>query len=151
MKTTANNQRLPVLLCAVLMAAMALFAGCSDSSAENPSFPVTSGETISDVIVTLGQGSTAFYLTVTDQTGTQSHFAIHTDAETVGEALLELGLIEGEAGPYGLYVKTVHGITADYDTDKTYWAFYIDGDYAVSGVDQTQIQPHGAYELKVEQ
>ena len=59
-------------------------------------------------------------------------------------------LLEGEEGPYGLYVKVVNGIRADYDKDKVYWAFYVDGDYAVSGVDVTEIQAGSEYALRVE-
>ena len=55
----------------------------------------------------------------------QVTFTIKTDKDTVGAALLEHGLIAGEEGAYGLYVKQVNGITADYDVDQTYWSFYI--------------------------
>lgn len=44
----------------------------------------------------------------------------------------------------------VNGIIADYDVDKTYWAFYINGEYAMSGVDTTKIEEGAAYSLKVE-
>ena len=71
---------------------------------------------------------------VVDKEGTETSFEIHTDKKMVGEALQECGLLEGEDGPYGLYVKTVNGITADYDVDQTYWAFYINGEYAMTGV-----------------
>ena len=74
-------------------------------------------------------------------------FTIHTDKATVGEALLEHGLIAGEAGPYGLYIKEVNGIRADYDTDQSYWAFYINGEYALSGVDTTEITEGSIYQL----
>ena len=74
-------------------------------------------------------------------------FTIKTDKDTVGEALFEHKLIDGEEGQYGLYVKTVNGITADYDTDKSYWAFYIDGEYAISGVDSTEITEGVTYQL----
>ena len=66
------------------------------------------------------------------------------------EALLAEGLIEGENGAYGLYVKKVNGIVADYDIDKTYWAFYINGEYAMSGVDTTEIVEGATYSFKVE-
>ena len=69
---------------------------------------------------------------------------------TVGDALLEHNLIEGEDGDYGLYVKKVNGITADYDADKTYWAFYIDGEYAMTGVDATDVEAGKTYTFKVE-
>ena len=74
-------------------------------------------------------------------------FTIHTDAETVGEALLNLGIIAGENSQYGLYIKQVNGMTADYDIDQTYWAFYINGEYAMSGVDTTPITEGNIYSL----
>lgn len=95
----------------------------------------------------MGEGETMFYFTVTDVDGSFAGFEIHTDATTVGEALLALELIAGDESEYGLYVKTVNGITADYDTDKTYWAFYIDGEYALAGVDSTEITADATYQM----
>ena len=74
-------------------------------------------------------------------------FTLHTDKETLGEALMEHNLISGENGPYGLYVKLVNGIEADYDKDKTYWALYKNGEYMMSGVDTTVIADGEHYEL----
>lgn len=74
-------------------------------------------------------------------------FTIRTDKATVGEALQEHELIAGEQGQYGLYVKAVNGTVADYDTDKSYWAFYIDGEYAMTGVDTTPIVQTQRYRL----
>ena len=74
-------------------------------------------------------------------------FTVHTDKDTVGAALMEHELIAGEDGAYGLYVKVVNGITADYDIDQSYWAFNIDGEYAMTGVDATEITESAAYEL----
>lgn len=75
-------------------------------------------------------------------------FTIHTDKKTVGEALLEHKLISGEDDQYGMYIKAVNGITADYDKDKSYWAFYADGEYASSGVDTTTIDEKVTYSLE---
>ena len=74
-------------------------------------------------------------------------FTIKTDKDTVGAALLEHELIAGEESEYGLYVKVVNGITADYDTDQSYWAFYVNGEYATSGVDTTEITEGDTYQL----
>jgi len=74
-------------------------------------------------------------------------FTVKTDADTVGAALLEHKLIAGDQGDYGLYVKVVNGITADYDKDQTYWAFYVDGEYAMTGVDATAIDEGVTYQL----
>ena len=73
---------------------------------------------------------------------------IKTDKSTVGEALLEHGLIAGEEGQYGLYVKVVNGMTADYDIDQSYWSFYINGEYAMTGVDSTEITDGATYQLE---
>ena len=74
-------------------------------------------------------------------------FTIKTDKDTVGDALLEHGLISGEEGPFGLYIKAVNGITADYDVDQSYWSFYINGEYALTGVDGTEITEGAVYQL----
>ncbi len=75
-------------------------------------------------------------------------FTVHTDADTVGAALVEHGLLEGDEGEYGLYVKKVNGMKADYDEDGTYWAFYVNGEYALSGVDSTEIDESKVYRLE---
>lgn len=98
---------------------------------------------------TLGEGKTQFtFRAVTDDVTVT--FVIHTDATTVGAALMENGLIEGEAGPYGLYVKRVNNILADYDVDGSWWCFYINGEMAMSGVDMTDIDPGAEYEFRKE-
>ena len=74
-------------------------------------------------------------------------FTINTDKTTLGDALLEHGLIAGEESQYGLYVKVVNGITADYDVDQSYWAFYKNGEYMMTGVDSTTIANGEHYEL----
>ena len=101
-------------------------------------------ESAADVTV-LGEGAAVFAFTVADLEGAETAYEIHTDESTVGAALLELGVIEGEDGEYGLYVNSVNGITADWDKEQTYWAFYIDGEYATTGVDSTEITEGCAY------
>ena len=160
MKMTNLKKTLSLLLLTVLIAAMALTsAGCGDTEKPQPpqnseavdltTIPPHSHGEDKDVTY-LGYGENVFELTVTDYDSNESYFHIHTDKETVGDALLDLGLIAGDEGAYGLYVKTVNGITADYDKDGKYWAFYIDGEYAMSGVDVTKIEAGKAYAFKVE-
>ena len=149
MEVRRMKQWLSFLLCIVLIAAAALVTtGCGAKPAEEPAVVLEAVAQDGDV---LGEGETEFPLTVTDADGNETALTIRTDKTVVGEALQELGLLEGEEGPYGLYVKTVNGIRADYDKDKVYWAFYINGEYAVSGVDVTEITEGDAYALKVEQ
>ena len=142
------------ILCMVLIVAMALSTvGCNgskDSGAASGDAGAQAGAEVQREGGELGEGSKEFALTVTDKDGNETQFEIHTDKEMVGEALQELNLIDGEEGEYGLFVKTVNGITADYDTDGVYWAFYVNGEYAASGVDVTQITEGDSYALKVE-
>ena len=93
-----------------------------------------------------GEGAKAIDVAVTVD-GQTVKFTIHTDKDTVGAALMEHNLIAGEDGAYGLYVKVVNGITADYDTDQSYWAFYVNGDFAMTGVDSTIIEEGAVYSL----
>ena len=133
MKRNSIHSMLSVLLCVVLIAALALFAaGCGTGSNE------TTGET------------KTFTFIVVDPDGNETTHEITTTAKTVGEALMAEGLIDGEEGPYGLYVKTVCGTTLDYEKDGKYWAFYIDDEYGLTGVDVTDITPGAAYAFKAE-
>lgn len=102
----------------------------------------------SDVTV-LGEGEKTFGFVVVDGEGLETTFEIHTDEETVGAALVALDLISGDESEYGLYVKVVNGITADYDVDQTYWAFYINDEYATTGVDATEVEDGATYKFAV--
>jgi len=94
----------------------------------------------------LGEGSKTFYAEVTagDKSVT---FTISTDKATVGEALIENEIVSGEQGPYGLYVKLVNGIEADYDKDKSFWSFTKEGEQLLTGVDGEKISDGAHYEL----
>ena len=98
----------------------------------------------------LGEGAHSFVLEIADAEGKTITATVNTDEETVGAALLKLNVIQGENSEYGLYVKTVNGITADYEKDQTYWSFYIDGEYAQTGVDMTAVNDGSTYKLAIE-
>ena len=89
----------------------------------------------------------SFKVTVTDLDGNETAFEYTSSAASVGEALVAEGLIEGHKTEYGLYIDTVNGITADWDNDQTYWAFYINGEYATTAIDGTAIAADTTYGL----
>lgn len=152
MRFKSNKKITSWLLCMMLIVAMAFTTvGCSTDK-QNNNIQEASTETVVNKSQdnVLGEGDTTFLFTVVDKDGNETNFEIHTNKKTVGDALLDVNLIAGEVGEYGLYVKTVNGITADYDVDKTYWAFYTNGEYAMSGVDTTEIEEGVAYSFKVE-
>ena len=98
----------------------------------------------------IGEGSKSFEFTVVNMAGEEATFEVKTDEDTVGAALLENNVIAGEDGDYGLYVKTVNGETVDYDKYGKYWAFYINGEYGMTGVDSTDIVDGDSYAFKAE-
>ena len=144
MKNHNAKKLLALVLSFVLIAAAAL-TGCSGTPTETTA-PTAPGGAVTE----LGEGSKTFELTVEDKEGILHSYRIHTDEEMVGFALIEHALIEGEQGQYGMYIKSVLGQTLDYETDGMYWAFYVNGEYALTGVDQTPIQADTAYLLKAE-
>ena len=76
-------------------------------------------------------------------------FNIYSDAETVGEALMENGLVEGTEGQFGLYISHVNGIKAVYEEDGAYWGFLDrDGNFMSTGVDMTELHDGDVYELR---
>ncbi len=132
-----------------LVMALSLMA-CGSSPAQQPSGDANAEIPVVTDGATLGEGAHSFTLEITDADGKTITATINTDEETVGAALLKLNIIQGENSDYGLYVKTVNGITADYDKDQTYWSFYIDGEYAQTGVDMTAVNDGSTYKLAIE-
>ena len=89
----------------------------------------------------------AFTVIVTDLEGNETTFEYTSDAASVGEALVAEGLVVGHQASYGLYIDAVNGIAADWDNDQTYWAFYINGEYATAGISDTPITANTTYGL----
>ena len=138
-------KKLTAMLLALILA-LSLTACASAGDTEE-----STGTPPAEPAAVLGEGGTVFDFAVTDLEGNTTLFEIHTDKTIVGDALEELGLIQGDEGPYGLTVETVNGITADWDTDQAYWALYVDGEYALTGVDQTEIAEGSAYSMVLTQ
>ena len=69
-----------------------------------------------------------------------------TDAEFLRQALEEQKLVEGEESQYGLYVKTVNGVTAD-EAKEEWWCFTKDGEDVMTGVDSTPVADGDHFEI----
>ena len=78
--------------------------------------------------------------------GQELTFTLHTDKENLEDALVEHNLIDGDIEAYGMYIKMVNGIVADYDTDKTYWAITKSGEMTM-GAKATLISDGDCYEI----
>lgn len=135
---------LSILLAAVMLLS---FAACTKTETSTD-VQITAGDNVA--MTEVGEGETSFEFTVVDADGNTKYYNVSTDKKTVGEALLDANLISGENGAYGLYVKTVSGITYDYEKDGKYWAFYANGEMSPTGVDMTDITEGTAYAFKAE-
>ena len=73
-------------------------------------------------------------------------FEITTSAEFLGDALTEHGIVQGEMGPYGLYILTADGETAD-EANQEWWCITRSGESLTTGASETPISNGETYEL----
>ena len=73
-------------------------------------------------------------------------FTCQTDAETLGEVLVEETLAQGEEGPTGLFVTVVDGEEAQ-DSLRQWWCVTKDGEMLNTGVSSTPIADGDHFEL----
>ena len=92
-------------------------------------------------------GEKAFTVKVVHADRSEKTFSYRCSDEYLGDTLLREGLIKGEKGAYGIYITEVNGERAVYEKDKAYWALFINGEYAVSGIDATPIENGAQYTL----
>ncbi|MBR6680848.1 MAG: hypothetical protein IKL59_06270 [Clostridia bacterium] len=165
-KQTFKSSLLTVFLLVLLVAALAISMISCDKEGSETEAPEISSETTVDTTAgttgdttaettaettaaptetEVGEGQTSFTFKVKFKDGSERTYLVKTNKTNLGEALIDAGLIAGEDGPYGLYVKTVAGETLDYDKDKKYWALYENDGYAMSGVDTTTINTDVVY------
>lgn len=148
------------LLLALLLVISAVFcAGCSNN--ESPGQPETN---ISDNNGESGQGSSVWdsaeykedaevgegAVTIEVEVVAEEKsvtITVHTDKDNLGAALLDNSLVSGDESEYGLYIKFVIGMEADYDKDGTYWSLSKDGEYLMTGADSTPIADGEHYEF----
>ena len=94
------------------------------------------------------EGSKGYTVTVIHSDGESREFELRTDAEYLAEALLEVELIAGEEGAYGLTVITVDGEDAVWDTDNAYWGIWIGEEMATVGVSEIPVYDGSAFTLE---
>ena len=73
-------------------------------------------------------------------------FEISTDAEYLREAIEDVVGLEGDESEFGLYVKTVNGVTAD-ESQQQWWCLTKDGESLMTGVSETPIADGEQFEL----
>ena len=154
-----NTIKSTLALILALLLSLCLFA-CKNEPAETPDTEGSNDAADGVAIAPEGLWANATYLedttfgegakTVTVKVIAEDKsvtFTIKTDAKTLGEALLDHELVAGDQGDFGLYIKYVNGMRADYDLDKRYWNFTKNGEYMMTGADMTEIADGEAYEF----
>lgn len=127
--------------------ALLIIAGLMISSCTNNTVQSNLWETATYTEDTeLGTGDTTIVVQVVAEDKSVD-FTINTDSKILADALLEHELIFGEEAQYGLYVKEVNGIVADYNINKSYWSLSKNGEYMQIGVSQAEIADNDHYEL----
>ena len=98
------------------------------------------------------EGSKNITIEVVNSAAESKIYELTTDAEFLRQAMEEAeGLtFEGDETEYGLNISTVNGERADFTLDGAYWGFYVNGEYAMTGVDATPITEGEEYAFKVE-
>ncbi len=138
MKKQSFFVRISLILTLILLVA-AVAVGCGEKDID------TGAQTTA-----MQSASHTFEFTAVFADGTKETHTVTTTAQTVGDALMALGYIKGEEGAYGMYVKEVCGVTADFETDGMYWALYVDGEYGMSGVDTLKCADVENVEFRIE-
>ena len=134
-----RNLILKVSSVVISLALIAAMAFCMTSCGKT--------ETVEDTSSPVSQAQTAqkeFVFKVTDASGKTENYTLKTEKATLGEALLEAGIITEEEQKTGL-INTVNGVTLDWNTDQAYWALYVGENFAEKGVNETEIADGAEY------
>lgn len=149
-----KNSLKALLLAFILALALVFSAGCNNETgnednsvnqSEQPQSDLWSGAQYTED-TEIGEGSISVKIEVVigDKSVT---LTVHTDSDNLGAALIENGLASGDESKYGLYIRSVNGIEADYDRDGAYWSISRDGEYLMTGADSTKIADNEHYEI----
>ncbi len=76
-------------------------------------------------------------------------FIINTNEDYLRGALEKEKLISGSESEYGLFVTTVDNVTAS-DADRQWWAFYLNDEMLMTGVDTTPVNDGDHFTIALE-
>lgn len=101
------------------------------------------------------QGTKSYTLEVVNKEGESKTYSGKTDAEYLSGLMDELAAegdfsYDGTTSEYGLYITTINGETADYNTDGAYWSIYVNGEYGSYGADAQTVTDGDAFKFAYE-
>lgn len=91
-------------------------------------------------------GSKTVVVEVVHGDGSTRDFELKTDEAYLGKALVEGSVVEDNQGPFGLYILTADGETANEDNQE-WWQITKNGESLNTGADGTPIEDGDHFEL----
>lgn len=85
-------------------------------------------------------------VTVVYEDKSEKEFEISTDAENLGDALLEEKLVTEEEHKAGFY-NYIDGVRAEYNQDKAWWCITKDGEMTTVGANELPIADGDSFEI----
>lgn len=133
-------KKIVLILMALTMALSLMLCACA---------PVTEVDDAAGSTASTGGEQTeekSFTVIVVHKDGTEKTFNYTTKSkENLGPVLVAEGLIV-ESESAGMY-NTVDGVTADWNVDQTYWAFYVGDEMAMFGMNDAEIHDGDTFKL----
>ncbi len=138
------------VMLALLFAMTLNFSACSKNSSSEGQNDSLENEQLEDIPNLNQEPTISFTLKVTKEDGTTKTFTVKTDAQNVGDALVEEKIASGEKGADGWTLYTVDGET--HKNDGKQWVLYVDGMRSPKGVSSVMVNAASdCFELRVEE
>lgn len=83
---------------------------------------------------------------VVHKDASQRSYELTTQAEYLAEVLVEEHIVEDHQGPYGLYILTADGETAE-ESNQEWWCITKNGEALTTGAGGTPVEDGASYEL----
>lgn len=94
----------------------------------------------------LNKGEKTIQVQIVFEDGSFKAYALETTQDTLGEALKDAQLIQGEESAYGMFIKSVGGVEADVSKEQ-WWCLMKNGEEMSVGVDSAIIEDGDTYLL----
>lgn len=91
-------------------------------------------------------GTKTITVDVTHKDGQINTYTLQTDAEYLGDAMKQEGLLDGKDSEFGMYVLTVDAETVD-ESNQEWWGYTKSGEMVNYGVDTCPIEDGDHYEF----
>ena len=124
-----------VIAAVLIVSSLVALAACGNKNASSTQ------STTSSVSGEKAKVSITFKIVKDGQT---TEFPLETSKKYLADALVEANLVEYASDGY---YTTINGITADWNTDKSYWWITVDGKDSMKGLNDIELTDGGSYEV----